>query len=100
LNSPRVVAIQALAVYLNVGPPRPVAPFVMSGPNSAEESYMKIRNDCSMFALVGLLCILSGSAIAQGSLEKVAVSLHDNWFVHTSAGLTATGAQISTPGFA
>src|SRR5260370_30893804 len=45
-----------------------------------------------------VLCV-SVSAIAQGSLEKVAVSLRDGWFIHTSANVTATGAQISTPGF-
>jgi len=39
------------------------------------------------------------SAFAQGSLEKVAVSLHDNWYVQSSANVTATGATISTPGF-
>jgi exo-1,4-beta-D-glucosaminidase len=43
--------------------------------------------------------ILEPAVMAQGSLEKVAVSLHDGWFVQSSANTTATGAQISTPGF-
>jgi exo-1,4-beta-D-glucosaminidase len=43
--------------------------------------------------------ILAPAVMAQGSLEKVAVSLHDGWFVQSSANTTATGAQISTPGF-
>jgi len=43
--------------------------------------------------------ISAPAVMAQGSLEKVAVSLHDGWFVQSSANTTATGAQISTPGF-
>jgi hypothetical protein len=53
----------------------------------------------SAVRLVGSALCLALSALAQGSLEKVAVSLHDNWFVQSSANVTATGAQISTPGF-
>jgi len=29
----------------------------------------------------------------------ISISLHDNWFVQSSANVTATGAAISTPGF-
>lgn len=48
-----------------------------------------------------VVCALGLPRVArsQGSLEKVAVSLHDGWFVQSSANTTATGAQISTPGF-
>src|SRR5712671_6203974 len=48
--------------------------------------------------IVGFM-LLPISANAQGSLEKVAVSLHDNWYVQSSANVTATGATISTQGF-
>jgi exo-1,4-beta-D-glucosaminidase len=53
----------------------------------------------AMLAAVVLLGA-APSGFAQGSLEKVAVSLHDGWYVQSSANTTATGAQISTPGFA
>jgi len=55
----------------------------------------------SMLAIlvVGTAAALVPSAVAQGSLEKVAVSLKNGWFVQSSANTTATGAQISTPGF-
>ena len=39
------------------------------------------------------------AAHAQGKLEKVAVNLHDNWFVQSSAKVTDTGAVISAPGY-
>jgi exo-1,4-beta-D-glucosaminidase len=53
----------------------------------------------SIFTII-IYALGSGSVgLAQGSLEKVAVSLHDGWFVQSSANTTATGAQISTPGF-
>jgi exo-1,4-beta-D-glucosaminidase len=61
---------------------------------------MKLRRFSfpAMRLVVSALC-LALSALGQGSLEKLAVSLHDNWFVQSSANVTATGAQISTPGF-
>jgi exo-1,4-beta-D-glucosaminidase len=39
-------------------------------------------------------------ALGQGSLEKVAVSLRNNWYVQSSANVTDSGATISTPGYA
>src|SRR5438477_12509997 len=48
---------------------------------------------------IGSIFLLTGTARPQGSLEKVAVSLHNGWFVQSAANVTATGAQISTPGF-
>jgi exo-1,4-beta-D-glucosaminidase len=57
-----------------------------------------VRHLPVMFAMSSFLLVTT-SAIAQGSLEKVAVPLHDGWFVQSSANVTATGAQISTPGF-
>ena len=56
------------------------------------------RSILTMLA-AGVVCLTAPSVFAQGSLEKVAVSLHDGWFVQSSANTTATGAQISTPGF-
>jgi len=56
------------------------------------------RNILTMLA-AGVVCLAAPSVFAQGSLEKVAVSLHNGWFVQSSANTTATGAQISTPGF-
>lgn len=44
--------------------------------------------------------VLAPSAVGQGSHEKVAVSLHDGWFVQSAANVSATGSQISTPGYA
>src|SRR2546423_3485688 len=54
-----------------------------------------------LFVLLAAVMSLGVSPLAraQGSLEKVAVSLHDGWFVQSSSNTTATGAQISTPGF-
>jgi exo-1,4-beta-D-glucosaminidase len=49
--------------------------------------------------LIAASSLFTPDAFAQGSLEKVAVSLHNGWFVLSSANTTATGAQISTPGF-
>jgi exo-1,4-beta-D-glucosaminidase len=56
------------------------------------------RSILTMLA-AGVVCLTAPSVCAQGSLEKVAVSLHDGWFVQSSANTTATGAQISMPGF-
>ena len=39
-------------------------------------------------------------AEGQGKLERVAVNLHNNWYVQSSATVTDTGATISTPGYA
>src|SRR2546423_7538836 len=39
-------------------------------------------------------------ATGQGKLERVAVNLHNNWYVQSSATVTDTGATISTPGYA
>jgi exo-1,4-beta-D-glucosaminidase len=39
-------------------------------------------------------------ATGQGKLENVAVNLHNNWFVQSSASVADTGATISTPGYA
>src|SRR2546423_3331447 len=47
-----------------------------------------------------LVLALAFAAHAQGKLEKVAVNLHNNWFVQSSAKVTDTGAVISTPGYA
>jgi len=61
---------------------------------------MKVQHaSFHLMVLVGSALCLSPSAAAQGSLEKVAVSLHHNWFVQSSANVTASGATISTPGF-
>ncbi len=61
---------------------------------------MKLRSfSFRAVRFVGSVLCLALSAPAQGSLEKVAVSLRDKWFVQSSANVTATGAQISTPGF-
>lgn len=49
--------------------------------------------------MLGFCFLRAVPVAAQGSLEKVAVSLHDGWFVQSSANVTATGATISTPGF-
>ena len=49
--------------------------------------------------LIAVIFFTAPVLLAQGSLEKVAVSLHDNWAVQSAANTTATGAQISTPGF-
>jgi len=51
--------------------------------------------------LQGLFIVsaLAFAAHAQGKLEKVAVNLHNNWFVQSSAKVTETGAVISTPGY-
>src|SRR5205823_5160272 len=49
--------------------------------------------------LTSFFFLLTTPASGQGSLEKVAVSLHDGWFVQSAANVTATGAAISTPGF-
>ncbi|HEY6333434.1 MAG TPA: hypothetical protein VI756_29185 [Blastocatellia bacterium] len=38
-------------------------------------------------------------ARAQGSLEKISLSLHDGWYIHTSEGLVSDGSTISTPEF-
>lgn len=49
------------------------------------------------------LALFSGLAIpafGQGELEKVAVNLHNNWYVESSANVTDSGAVISTPGYA
>lgn len=53
---------------------------------------------CAALA-IGSILFLTGTARTQGSLEKVAVSLHNGWFIQSAANVTATGAQISTPGF-
>lgn len=47
-----------------------------------------------------IVLALAIPAIAQGKLEKVAVNLHNNWFVQSSASVTDSGATISTPGYA
>lgn len=61
---------------------------------------MKFQNG-SMLAILAIGAgFFTPSGFAQGSLEKVAVSLHDNWYVQSAANTSATGAQISTPGFA
>ncbi len=53
-----------------------------------------------LVSMVMVACaVFTIRAAGQGSLEKVAVSLHDNWFVQSSANVTAGGAAISTPGF-
>src|SRR3954453_11611705 len=49
----------------------------------------------SLFMVVAL----AFAAHAQGKLEKVAVNLHNNWFVQASSKVTDTGAAISTPGY-
>ncbi|MFL6303344.1 MAG: glycosyl hydrolase 2 galactose-binding domain-containing protein [Candidatus Sulfotelmatobacter sp.] len=49
----------------------------------------------SLFMVVAL----AFAAHAQGKLEKVAVNLHNNWFVQSSAKVTDTGAVISAPGY-
>jgi len=59
---------------------------------------MKLRSYGSLI-LMGSIFVITAPAAGQGALEKVAVSLHDGWFVQSSANVTATGAQISTPGF-
>lgn len=59
---------------------------------------MKLRSYGSLI-LMGSIFVITAPAAGQGTLEKVAVSLHDGWFVQSSANVTATGAQISTPGF-
>src|SRR5437763_14610072 len=46
-----------------------------------------------------LVLALALAAQAQGKLEKVAVNLHNNWFVQSSAKVTDTGAVISAPGY-
>src|SRR5437868_8927703 len=46
-----------------------------------------------------LVSALALAAHAQGKLEKVAVNLHNNWFVQSSAKVTDTGAVISAPGY-
>lgn len=48
---------------------------------------------------VGSLVLLPMSAMGQRSFEGVAGSVNDGWFVQSSARVTATGAEISTPGF-
>jgi exo-1,4-beta-D-glucosaminidase len=53
----------------------------------------------SLLLVITSFLLITTSAAAQGSLEKVAVSLKTGWFVQSSANVTATGAQISTPGF-
>jgi exo-1,4-beta-D-glucosaminidase len=53
----------------------------------------------SLLLVISSFLLITTSAAAQGSLEKVAVSLKTGWFVQSSANVTATGAQISTPGF-
>ena len=53
----------------------------------------------SIMLVISSVVLMTTSANAQGSLEKVAVSLKNGWFVQSSANVTATGAQISTPGF-
>ncbi len=60
---------------------------------------MKFQRLALLILLVMTSTLLPISANGQGSLEKVAVSLHDNWYVQSSANVTATGATISTPGF-
>jgi len=60
---------------------------------------MKSKNFTLLILLTISFTLSSIFANGQGSLEKVAVSLHDNWYVQSSANVTATGATISTPGF-
>src|SRR2546423_2520055 len=48
---------------------------------------------CPLFAVVL-------PAEGQGKLERVAINLHNNWYVQSSATVTDTGATISTPGYA
>jgi exo-1,4-beta-D-glucosaminidase len=70
------------------------------GSNSTcEENTMKHSHGLPSWLLTVPVVMVAVAAFGQGSLEKVAVSLHNGWFVHSSAGVTATGAQISTPGF-
>ncbi|MFL6350510.1 MAG: glycosyl hydrolase 2 galactose-binding domain-containing protein [Bryobacteraceae bacterium] len=54
----------------------------------------------SIILATSSLILLTIPANGQGSLEKVAVSLHDGWLVQSSANVTASGAVISTPGYA
>jgi len=61
---------------------------------------MKFRTlSLSIMLVISSVLLMTTSAISQGSLEKIAVSLKSGWFVQSSANVTATGAQISTPGF-
>src|SRR5438067_12016176 len=58
------------------------------------------RFEISVPQIVVVLFALASTANAQGQLEKVAVNLHNNWFVQSSASVTDTGAVISRPGYA
>ncbi len=60
---------------------------------------MKIQHGIGAMLVAGAFCLVAPAASAQGSLEKVAVSLHDGWFVQSSANVSANGAEISKPGF-
>ena len=46
--------------------------------------------------LVSSVLLFTISALGQGSLEKVAVSLHDNWYVQSSANLTSRSVSVLT----
>src|ERR1043166_2286168 len=76
----------------------PISPGSLCSVLEGESVKLQNRNILAC-VLVCACALLTPSARGQGSLEKVAVSLHDGWFVQSSANTTATGAQISTPGF-
>src|SRR5438067_2225287 len=61
---------------------------------------LRFRSPALQFLFLSFVFAAVLPATGQGKLEKVAVNLHNNWFVQSSATVTDTGATISTPGYA
>src|SRR5438270_7273662 len=61
---------------------------------------LRFRSPALQFLFLSFVFAAVLPATGQGKLEKVAVNLHNNWYVQSSATVTDTGATISTPGYA
>src|SRR5207237_3956937 len=61
---------------------------------------LQFRSPALQFLFLSFVFAAVLPATGQGKLEKVAVNLHNNWYVQSSATVTDTGATISTPGYA
>src|SRR5437660_11647281 len=61
---------------------------------------LQFRSPALQFLFLSFVFAAVLPATGQGKLEKVAVNLHNNWYVQSSATVTDTGATISTPRYA